>query len=155
MGPVAKQPPGALLYADVRRSHAPPRRSRQLAALRPRRRRGAARRLSMGHKPKFWYLRRRGVASDVDEELRLHLEMRVEELIAAGMPVNEARREALRQFGDVEATRRYCRQQDETRETAVQRTLMFEDFLQDVRIGMRSLMRAPMLTLTIVITVGI
>jgi predicted permease len=109
----------------------------------------------MGHKPRFWYLRRRGVASDVDEELRLHLEMRVEELIAAGMPVNEARREALRQFGDVEATRRYCRQQDETRETAVQRSLMFEDFLQDVRIGMRSLMRAPILTLTIVVTVGI
>jgi predicted permease len=100
-------------------------------------------------------LRRRSVAAEVDEELRLHLEMRVEELIAAGMPADEAKREALRQFGDVEATRRYCRRQDETRETAVQRTLMFEDFMQDIRIGIRSLLRVPMLTLTIVITVGI
>src|SRR5918993_1835741 len=155
MGPVAKQPPGALLYADVRRPHAPARRIGQLAALRPSSRRGAARDLSMGNKPRFWYLRRRGVASDVDEELRLHLEMRVEELIAAGMPENEARREALRQFGDLETTRRYCRQQDETWETAVQRTLMVDDFMQDVRIGMRSLMRVPILTLTIVVTVGI
>ena len=39
----------------------------------------------MGTKPKFWYLRRRSVASDVDEELRLHLELRIEELIASGM----------------------------------------------------------------------
>ena len=46
--------------------------------------------LSMGNKPKFWYLRRRRVASDVDEELRLHLEMRVEELIAAGMPAGRS-----------------------------------------------------------------
>lgn len=109
----------------------------------------------MGTKRRFWYLRRRSVGSEVDEELRVHLEMRVEELISRGMPREEAEREALRQFGDVEATRRYCRQQDETRETAVQRTLMFQDFMQDMRIGVRSLLRAPVLTLTIVVTVGI
>ena len=37
----------------------------------------------------------------------------------------------------------------------MQRTLMLQDFMQDLRIGMRSLMRVPMLTLTIVATVGI
>jgi putative ABC transport system permease protein len=103
----------------------------------------------------FWYLRRRSVEADVDEELTVHLDMRVEELAASGMPRDEAHREALRQFGDLEATRRYCRQQDETREKVVQRTLMFQDFVQDVRISVRSLMRVPMLTLTIVATVGI
>ena len=56
----------------------------------------------------FWYLRRRAVKSEVDEELRLHLEMRVAELDRAGMSPDEARREALRQFGDLEATRRYA-----------------------------------------------
>jgi predicted permease len=100
-------------------------------------------------------LRRRSVASDVDEELKHHLEMRVEELVASGMARGEAHREALRQFGDLEATRRYCRQQDETRETVVQRTLMFQDFMQDLRISVRSLMRVPMLTLTIIATVGV
>lgn len=109
----------------------------------------------MGSKPRFWYLRRRSVASEVDEELKLHLEMRVEELVVSGMPRDEAQREALRQFGDLEATKRYCRQQDETREKVVQRTLMFQDFMQDLRISVRSLMRVPMLTLTIVATVGV
>ena len=53
----------------------------------------------------FWYLRRRSVQSDVDEELNLHLEMRVDELRSRGMPIEDARREALRQFGDLEGTR--------------------------------------------------
>ena len=97
----------------------------------------------MSSKPRFWYLRRKSVVSDVDEELRLHLELRIEELVASGLPEDEARREALRQFGDIEATRRYCRQQDETRETVLQRTLMVEDFMQDVRIGNLDMLAGP------------
>ena len=108
----------------------------------------------MGGKP-FWYLRRRDVTSEVDEELRLHIEMRIDELIASGLTREDARREAMRQFGDLEATRRYCRQQDETREDAVQRSLSLQDLSQDLRIGVRSLMRAPLLTLTIIATVGV
>jgi putative ABC transport system permease protein len=103
----------------------------------------------------FWYLRRRSVQSDVDEELNLHLEMRVEELRSRGMPIEDARREALRQFGDLEGTREYCRRKDEEKETEMQRSLMLQDFAQDVRIGIRSLMRVPILTLTIIVTVGI
>lgn len=103
----------------------------------------------------FWYLRRRFVASEVDEELNTHLEMRIDELVAAGMSEEDARRTALAQFGDIEGTRRYCRQQDETREDDVQRTLWIQDFLQDVRISIRSLLRVPVLTATIVATVGI
>ena len=33
--------------------------------------------------------------------------------------------------------------------------LLLEEFTQDVRIGVRSLLRAPILTLTILVTVGI
>jgi predicted permease len=105
----------------------------------------------------FWYLRRApdAVASEVDEELRVHLEMRAEELTARGLPKEEARREALRQFGDIETTRRYCRDQDEEREKGMQRGLMLQDLGQDVRICVRSLLRAPMLLATIVATVGL
>jgi putative ABC transport system permease protein len=106
-------------------------------------------------KKPFWYLRRRNVKSEVDEELSLHIEMRVEELVQSGMPQDDARREALRQFGDVEATRRYCRQQDETREKTMQRTLSIQDLSQDLRVGVRSLLRVPLLTATIIATVGI
>jgi predicted permease len=95
------------------------------------------------------------VQSDVDEELNLHLDMRIEELRSRGVPLEDARREALRQFGDVEATREYCRRQDERKETTMQRTLMLQDFAQDLRIGIRSLLRAPILALTIVVTVGV
>ena len=109
----------------------------------------------MGRNAPFWYLRRRSVKSDVEEELRTHLEMRIDELVANGMSPGDARREAERQFGDLEATRRYCQAQDEHREGATQRALMLQDFLQDVRISGRSLMRAPMLALTIVATVGL
>lgn len=108
----------------------------------------------MARKP-FWYLRRRSVGSDVDEELNTHLEMRIEALVESGMTRDQARREALEQFGDLEGTRRYCRTQDETREDEVQRRLFVQDFVQDVRIGVRSLLRVPVLTLTIVATVGV
>lgn len=37
----------------------------------------------------------------------------------------------------------------------MQRALPFEDFMQDLRIGIRSLLRAPVLTLTIIVTVGL
>src|SRR4030095_7244612 len=81
--------------------------------------------------------------------------MRVEELTAGGMPIEEARREALRQFGDLEQTREYCRREDERGENRVQRTLWLQDFAQDARIAIRSLLRAPVLALTIVLTVGL
>jgi predicted permease len=105
----------------------------------------------------FWYLRRRPetVASEVDEELRQHIEMKVEELTASGMPVDEALREALRQFGDLEGARRYCRTEDERGERRVQRTLWLQDFGQDVRIAVRSLLRTPVLALTIILTIGL
>ncbi len=109
----------------------------------------------MSQRRPFWYLRRRSVAAAVDEELTLHLEMRVNHLVAEGMAPDEARREALRQFGDLEATRQYCRQQDEERENVMQTALLFQDLMQDLRIGVRSLLRAPVLTLTIIVSVGL
>jgi len=105
----------------------------------------------------FRYLRRRPeiVTSEVDEELAVHLAMRVDELIGQGLSPEDARREALRQFGDVEFTRQYCRTQDLRKETDVQRGLFFEELMQDLRISLRGLLRAPLMTLTIVLTVGV
>jgi putative ABC transport system permease protein len=106
---------------------------------------------------RFWYWRRRPevVRDEVDEELRVHLEMRIDELRAAGMSPEEGRREAVRQFGDLEGTRQYCRRQDLDKENRVQRLLFLQDLAQDLTIGLRNLLRAPGLTLTIVITVGL
>jgi putative ABC transport system permease protein len=105
----------------------------------------------------LWYLERRPetVAAEVDEELRLHLELRIEALMAGGLTREAAHDEALRQFGDLERTRHYCRQQDRAKEVDVQQALRFDDLQQDLRIAVRSLLRAPMLAATIVLTVGL
>ena len=106
---------------------------------------------------RFWYWRRRPevVRDEVDEELRVHLEMRIDELRAAGLSPGEARRQAVRQFGDLEGTRRYCRRQDLDKENRVQRLLFLQDLAQDLTIGLRNLLRVPGLALTVVVTVGL
>ncbi|HJR59940.1 MAG TPA: ABC transporter permease [Vicinamibacterales bacterium] len=108
-------------------------------------------------RPPFWYLRRRppAVRAEIDEELELHLQMRMEQLMAQGLPADRAREAAVRQFGDLESTRRYCQHQEIQKERLKMRELIFQDLAQDVRISGRSLLRAPMLTLTIVATVGL
>jgi predicted permease len=105
----------------------------------------------------FWFLGRtpEAVESEVDEELRVHLEMRVAELKARGLSAEEARRAALVQFGDLEATRRYCRGQDLQKERHMRRGLWLQDAIQDMRLSLRSLLRAPVLAVTVVLTVGL
>ncbi|HEY7188792.1 MAG TPA: ABC transporter permease, partial [Vicinamibacterales bacterium] len=105
----------------------------------------------------FWYLRRRSevVASEVDEELDAHLDLMTKNLEARGWSSDAARQEALRRFGDLHATRRYCQQQDRAKEQRMQRTFWFEDLGQDLRICVRNLLRVPGLALTIVVTVGV
>jgi predicted permease len=63
--------------------------------------------------------------------------------------------EAIRQFGDLDRTRQYCREQDEQLEGRVRRGLIVEELLHDVRISLRGLLRAPVMTLAIVATVGL
>ena len=105
----------------------------------------------------FWYLRRgpARVQAEVDEEIQAHLQMRIDELHAQGMSIEDARRDAVRRFGNIESTRRYCREQDVRRESAMQRRLTLQDLGQDISISLRSLARAPILTLTILLTVGL
>ena len=105
----------------------------------------------------FWFLRRRpeAVRSEIDEELSVHLQMRRDELASRGLSPDAARREALRQFGDLEGTREYCRRQDDGKEKRMRRLLLLEDLAQDIRVSLRGLRRAPMMTLTIVATVGL
>jgi len=49
--------------------------------------------------------------SDLDDELRSHIDFAVEENLGRGMPEAEARREALRAFGGVSQTREEFRMQ--------------------------------------------
>ena len=49
------------------------------------------------------------IDAEIREELEFHLEMRTEENIAAGMSLEEARRDAQQRFGDFETHRTACR----------------------------------------------
>ena len=105
----------------------------------------------------FWFLRRdqRALRGEIDEELRVHLQMRAGQLRELGYSSSDAEREALRQFGDVEGTRMYCERQDMQKERLKMNALIFEETAQDARISLRSLLRSPILTLTIIATVGL
>jgi putative ABC transport system permease protein len=98
------------------------------------------------------------IRGDVDDELSFHIDMRAAELVAAGMSVDDARREATREFGDLEFTRRYCRRLDEVSERATRRGDWFADARQDATQAMRVLIRSPgflaVALLTIALGVG-
>src|SRR5262245_10298472 len=112
-----------------------------------------------GHRRRrpFWYLRRQAdeLQAEIDEELRVHLEMRIEELQANGMSSDAAHREALRQFGDLQYTRRYCRDQDERKEAGMRWHLMIDDLAQDLRLGLRQIRRNTGFTVIAILTLAL
>ncbi len=81
------------------------------------------------------------VQSDVDEELRFHLEMRVAEYTARGMSLADARRLAERRFGDEQRARAECISIDETAARAMSRGASIASLGQDVRYAARLLRR--------------
>ena len=105
----------------------------------------------------FWYMRRRPreLDAELDAELRAHLDMRIDDLIASGMPADAARQEALRQFGDVEYTRRYCRIQDRRKEAGMRWNLFVDELARDVRHGLRQIVRTPGFTAIVVLTLAL
>ena len=48
------------------------------------------------------------IRRDVNDELQFHMDMRVEELVQAGMSRSDARVQAQRQFGDLDDATHYC-----------------------------------------------
>ena len=111
----------------------------------------------MRRRRRFWYLRRRPEPSGPrwTKSFASTSRCAIEELRRAGCRRDDARREALRQFGDLEGDAAVLPAAGSEKENRVQRLLMFEDLAQDLRICLRGLLRAPVLTLTIVVTVGL
>ena len=97
----------------------------------------------------------RDVAGAVDDELSFHVDMLTERLIASGLSPDEARRDAHRQFGDLEQIRQRCVDISSTREVSVRRTELWSSLWQDVAYAWRGLARAPGFTLVVLVTLAL
>lgn len=92
---------------------------------------------------------------EVDEEIRFHLERKVERLIARGMPRAEAEREAARRFGNVEEVRMKMRSEVRRRRRSDRVRQWFDEWSQDVRFAARQWRRNPGFTLVVVLTLAL
>jgi hypothetical protein len=87
------------------------------------------------------------VERELDAELSFHIERETQQLIAQGLSASEARTRALARFGSVPSAADECR---DARGTA-----FVDATIRDVRYALRGFMRAPLVAVTIVSTVGL
>src|SRR5712664_1042152 len=90
---------------------------------------------------------RRRLFNDLSEEIQAHLEEKIEELVASGMPRKEATAAARREFGNVTLIEEDSR--------AAWQWPSIESFFADVRYGARMLRRSPGPTAVMVFTLAL
>ena len=90
---------------------------------------------------------RRRMYGELSEEIRAHLEEKVEELVAGGMSRKDAEAAARREFGNVTLM------EEEGRNAW--RWLTIENFMMDARHGLRMLGRNPVFTAAALLTIAI
>ena len=83
------------------------------------------------------------IAAAVDDELRFHIEGRIEDFVARGMTREAAEAEARRRFGDYEQYRHAARHIDEQTMRTRNRLELLDTFRREMRHSARALLRTP------------
>ncbi|HEU5337112.1 MAG TPA: ABC transporter permease [Terriglobales bacterium] len=92
-------------------------------------------------------LHRRRMNQELADELQFHLEEQTRENLAAGMELQQARRQALLAFGGLEAVKEDCRDQWGTR--------LLDSTAKDLRYALRGFRRSPVFTVAAICTVAL
>src|SRR4051812_31464835 len=93
--------------------------------------------------------------AEVDEEIRLHLQLRAEQLIRSGLSPDAARAEAERRFGSLDEARTGLHAEAARQERRAGAREWAEEVGRDVRLSLRRLGRAPGFVVTVVTCVAL
>jgi predicted permease len=98
---------------------------------------------------------RRRPTDDVDEEIRAHFDLRVDQLRARGLSDEQARVEAARRFGSLESSRRQMHEAAAVRNRRLRLREQLDAFMLDARYALRGLVNAPAFSAGVIITLAL
>ncbi|MFI5234057.1 MAG: ABC transporter permease, partial [Gemmatimonadales bacterium] len=93
----------------------------------------------------FW--KRRRSDADFADEIASHLQLEADQLEREGMPADDARATARREFGNVSAWKEWFHES--------RRMLLLDNIARDLRHAWRSLLRSPSFTIVVALTLAI